>query len=1066
MDNQWSEPIHSLLVLPRDRESEEITPGLESASSRLQVSARTTKEIVCERAIPPSTDCIIVDMGIDEAGELADNTPVYERLPKVPVIGLFPGREFEAHSDRLVEWPVETVLPRRLARDEPEIVADYVLEATEQWFRREGLETLVDRIPGMVSVHDPTTGELIRTNRSFRTVLDTDRTELQGLNPDRITAQLDGEDGETLTPVITALEAEDGPSEVEWGVSTPSGVRWLEIEFRLLRLGQREYVLGTGRDVTKRRTLRETYRDLFESVSDGLVVHSAETGEILDVNDRFCEMNGYERQELLGETVDLVTAPEYGYEDVQERIRRAREEEPQLFEWRNQHRDGETFPVEVHLRVVTIRGEEQVLASVRDVTDRKRSEFRLSTILDRIDEAIFLTKAELITEASQSPEYVSSGYEDIWGQSLEQLRDRYEDGFFGTLHPDDESMYRAHVERIVEDVDSGTASDRYSIEYRIRTPAGETRWVHSDFYPVAWIVGPPRIVILSRDVTDKKRRERRLVAFEAATEDLTTADSFEEAADSAVSAAADSLGLSMVGVYLYEKSAGTLEPEIMADSLPAVFQDRSIDPGDGGLWESFVTGSIAGPERESLEGVFPWDKQGALSDWRAIPLGNHGLLLVGTASGTIDPDQLQSALVLAGTLEAALNHLQGRKQLADREAALRTETERADRLEEIVDVTHEVEGALTEATDPAEIEGAVCRRLVSNGPFEVAWIGRVPIGVDQLRPERIEGATEAYLENLPLRTETTPADPHPAIEAWEAGSIRIENSLLANGPHGNWREIGLGQGIQSVCAVPLSYEGVKEGVLCVESKTPNEFDDRIREVLDQLGTSIGHALSAIERRRALETAERIELEFQGSEAEWDLARFATASESRVTHERTVHQDDGHKAVYFNLQQTGHGEPIDLARQHLDGDVEAVDGNGGIIKVVTDSWLGTRLAEHGGLLRQAEASPDRSTILVELSGHADVRSFVSRVDELVPGLELTAKHQLNRSRSSFTWEQGLRDQLTDRQFEALRTAYRAGYFEWPRDRDGSEVAAELGITQPTLNKHLRIAERTLLGELFD
>jgi predicted DNA binding protein len=50
-------------------------------------------------------------------------------------------------------------------------------------------------------------------------------------------------------------------------------------------------------------------------------------------------------------------------------------------------------------------------------------------------------------------------------------------------------------------------------------------------------------------------------------------------------------------------------------------------------------------------------------------------------------------------------------------------------------------------------------------------------------------------------------------------------------------------------------------------------------------------------------------------------------------------------------------------------------------------------------------------------------------------------------------------------EVVRTALSAGYFEWPRDNDGGEVADRLGITQPTFNKHLRIAERETFGLLF-
>jgi hypothetical protein len=54
----------------------------------------------------------------------------------------------------------------------------------------------------------------------------------------------------------------------------------------------------------------------------------------------------------------------------------------------------------------------------------------------------------------------------------------------------------------------------------------------------------------------------------------------------------------------------------------------------------------------------------------------------------------------------------------------------------------------------------------------------------------------------------------------------------------------------------------------------------------------------------------------------------------------------------------------------------------------------------------------------------------------------------------------------RQLETLQTAYHSGYFEWPRDRTGEEVAEALGITQPTFTGHLRAAERKLRAMLFD
>ena len=57
----------------------------------------------------------------------------------------------------------------------------------------------------------------------------------------------------------------------------------------------------------------------------------------------------------------------------------------------------------------------------------------------------------------------------------------------------------------------------------------------------------------------------------------------------------------------------------------------------------------------------------------------------------------------------------------------------------------------------------------------------------------------------------------------------------------------------------------------------------------------------------------------------------------------------------------------------------------------------------------------------------------------------------------------RGRLTDRQCEVLRTAYRMGYFERPRDANASAVAAALDIAPSTFAEHLAAAQRKLLEE---
>lgn len=111
--------------------------------------------------------------------------------------------------------------------------------------------------------------------------------------------------------------------------------------------------------------------ELFDAVADGLILHDPDTGEILDINETYLDLLGYEYEELVGQSVEAINAPKHSVEEAKERIREARREGSTRFEWRLQQRDGDIVPAEVNLSLVEIDGEERVLACVRDISDLK-----------------------------------------------------------------------------------------------------------------------------------------------------------------------------------------------------------------------------------------------------------------------------------------------------------------------------------------------------------------------------------------------------------------------------------------------------------------------------------------------------------------------------------------------------------------------------------------------------------------------------------------------------------------------------------------------------------------------
>ena len=117
------------------------------------------------------------------------------------------------------------------------------------------------------------------------------------------------------------------------------------------------------------------YREIFNATSDALFVHDVD-GQIRDVNERMCRMFACDRATALNMTVNelsLGVSP-YSHTEAAEFVRQATTNGPQLFEWRSRRQTGELFWSEVALHATEIAGQLRVIASVRDISERKELE--------------------------------------------------------------------------------------------------------------------------------------------------------------------------------------------------------------------------------------------------------------------------------------------------------------------------------------------------------------------------------------------------------------------------------------------------------------------------------------------------------------------------------------------------------------------------------------------------------------------------------------------------------------------------------------------------------------------
>lgn len=118
---------------------------------------------------------------------------------------------------------------------------------------------------------------------------------------------------------------------------------------------------------------------------------------------------------------------------------------------------------------------------------------------------------------------------------------------------------------------------------------------------------------------------------------------------------------------------------------------------------------------------------------------------------------------------------------------------------------------------------------------------------------------------------------------------------------------------------------------------------------------------------------------------------------------------------------------------------------------------------------AETSDGTGRIEAEIVPPQEPGTVIEEFQDRHPTVSLVEKTDKDGVRPPFDQRElaeTLESLLTDRQLEVIREAFLAGYYERPREATGEEVAEQLDISVATFSQHVRVAERRLLGLLFE
>ena len=162
-------------------------------------------------------------------------------------------------------------------------------------------------------------------------------------------------------------------------------------------------------------------------------------------------------------------------------------------------------------------GDRLIYAAARDITEQKRAATALQESERKFRQLAENLREVFYVEAIDRPEivYISPGYEQIWGSSIESLyRNPY--SWMEAVHPEDR-------DRLVEELQIPGGREHFNSEYRIVKPDGEIRWIWARNFPVRNDLGKVyRIAGIAEDITERKQAENLLLGQKHVLEMLAT----------------------------------------------------------------------------------------------------------------------------------------------------------------------------------------------------------------------------------------------------------------------------------------------------------------------------------------------------------------------------------------------------------------------------------------------------------------------------------------------------------------------------------------------------------------